>query len=100
MSANVIVKNSKMTQDLLRSSLKDKQEDNESSEGSRARCPSLIMWKITGKPGTEKTGLHQASAPPFSKVTADGNELQAAPGQAPNLRIWSERISLNPLWAG
>lgn len=55
---------------------------------------------MTGKPGTEKTGLHQASAPPFSKVPADGNELQAAPGQAPNLKIWSERISLNPFWAG
>lgn len=25
---------------------------------------------------------------------------RAAPGQAPNLRIWSETISLNPLWAG
>lgn len=89
-----------MTQDPLRSSLKDKQEDNESSGGSRARCPSLIVWKITGRPGTEKTELHQTPAPPFSKVTAEGNELQAAPGQAPNLKTWSERISLNPFWAG
>ena len=88
LSANVI-KNSKIAQDLLRSRVKDKQEGSESSESSRARCLSLIMWKIIGKPGTEKIGL----LPLPSQRSLLEMSSRAAPGEAPNLRIWSEKTA-------
>lgn len=93
LSANVIIKNSKMAQDLLRSRVKDKLEGSESSGSSGARCLSLIMWKIIGKPGTEKIGL----LPLPSQRSLLEMSSRAAPGQAPNLRIWSEKKQLKSI---
>lgn len=81
LSANVIVKNPEMPQDLLRSWPKDRQEDPESSGGSKASDPAWEQRRESRrKPGAEKTGLHLALGPPaLPKVTSDGKGLRGLP---------------------
>lgn len=91
-----------MPQALLRSWLKDKQEDTESSGRLRGKTPwTDKKKKITRKPGAQKLGLHVASAPPLPKVTFDGNELQghSRPGSKEKNLVQKEDLTSTVGWS-
>lgn len=91
-----------MSQDLLRSCLKLNKRTLTPQKTPRHNTQPDNVEEDHREAGAEKTGLHLASdlCSPLSEVTADGNKLQRSTRPPTNQRIWSERSSLNPLWAG